>query len=93
LDESYGLLISKVNNFIPEGKSAEYVSSFKKSMTDLILPLQHKVKEFRREAKKQIEANGILSESNPHFLGKDGVNQIKFFSLNHGILMDREGGK
>ncbi|OUR98927.1 hypothetical protein A9Q84_05815 [Halobacteriovorax marinus] len=87
---SYEHLIKEVSNFTPPGKSPEYINSFKKSMGNLVKPLQAKVRDFRKEALKQMKMNKILSKDNKSILFGDKF-VAKYILNNNGVLMDRGG--
>lgn len=81
-------------NFTPEGKSPEYITSFKKSMEKLAAPLEKQAKDFRETAIKKIEKENILSTDNGWFLVKNEYSFIPEYSSFEGpALMDKAGAK
>ncbi|MBC7539272.1 MAG: tetratricopeptide repeat protein [Bacteriovorax sp.] len=87
-------LRDEVINFTPEGKSPEYIASFKKSMAKLVEPLSKQAREFRETAIKKIEKENILSADNGWFLIKNEYSFIpEFFSESGSALMDKAGTK
>ncbi len=90
-DES---VYNEIINFTPDGKSPEYVASFKKGMSGLAKPLDKQAQEFRATAIKKIEKDNILSPENAWFLVKNEYSFIpEFYSENGAALMDKAGGK
>lgn len=87
-------LRNEILNFSPEGKSPEYVASFKKSMVKLVEPLDRQAKDFRETAIKKIEKENILSADNGWFLVNNESSFIpEFFSDSGAALMDKAGAK
>ena len=86
-------LRNEIINFSPEGKSPEYVASFKKSMAKLAQPLEKQAEDFRATAIKKIEKENILSSDNAWFLVKNTSFIPEFYSENGAALMDKAGGK
>ncbi|MCF8057940.1 MAG: hypothetical protein K9K67_01480 [Bacteriovoracaceae bacterium] len=94
LVESYKKLGKEIADFAPEGKSGEYIASFRNSMKDIALPIMRKAEEFESEAIKQINSSKILSLSNFYFLSKNNLPVVpQFFPVKNGVLMDRGGKK
>lgn len=96
--ESYKLLVhsykkfaDKITNFIPPKKSADYLSSFKKGMKDLLAPIRKKTIELNKEALGHISKNEILSQYN-HLFNHSNIN-VEYITRKRGILMDRGGWK
>ncbi|MGZ3807624.1 MAG: hypothetical protein ACXVCE_06020, partial [Bacteriovorax sp.] len=87
-------LRNEIMNFTPEGKSPEYVASFKKSMAKLVEPLEKQAEDFRETAIKKIEKENILSPDNGWFLVKNDFGFIpEFYNESGAALMDKAGGK
>lgn len=87
-------LRKEIMQFTPEGKSPEYVSSFKKSMEKLSGPLAKQADDFRETAIKKIEKENILSTDNGWFLVKNDFDFIpEYLPENGAALMDKAGGK
>lgn len=99
--KSYVLLIGsyrnfslKIKSFTPQKRSKEYLDSFRKSMINLVKPIDDKILDFKREAKGHIKKNDILSLSNSHFTRMDKTSfPVKYISRKRGALMDRGGGR
>lgn len=92
LVESYKDLANEIANFTPEGKSPEYVTSFKASMQEIAAPIAQKAREFEAEAVKQINNSKILAPNNYYFLGNRTLPVAPmFFPIKKGVLMDRGG--
>lgn len=90
LINAYQSVIREISNFTPPGKSPEYISTFKKSMGNLVGPLQKKASDFKREALGQIKRNKILSENNKSILfGNEFIPE--FVLGNSGVIMDKGG--
>ncbi|MDD4973383.1 MAG: tetratricopeptide repeat protein [Bacteriovorax sp.] len=87
-------LRDEVISFTPEGKSPEYIASFKKSMTKLVEPLSKQARDFRETAINKIEKENILSADNGWFLIKNEYSFIpEFYSESGSALMDKAGAK
>jgi tetratricopeptide (TPR) repeat protein len=87
-------LRDEVLNFTPEGKSTDYVASFKKSMAKLVEPLSKQARDFRETAISKIEKENILSSDNGWFLIKNENSFIpEFFSESGSALMDKAGAR
>lgn len=80
-------------NFTPPGKSAEYVSSFKKGMAKLASPLTKQAEDFRETAIKKIEKESILSSDNAWFMVKNDSIIPEYYNENGNVLMDKAGAK
>lgn len=80
----------KIFDFKPEGKSPEYVAAFKKDMNSRFgEKLKQSAYFYKREAKKAITSNSILSQNNFYF--QEGENPVKYFGETSSLLMDRGG--
>ena len=90
--EAYESFGNEIMNFAPEGKGPEYVTSFKKAMSNVYTPILQNAKAQRAEVKKLIESNKILSENNSAVMwGSDPLS--RFYQAKQPVtLMDR-GGK
>ncbi|MDO9180825.1 MAG: hypothetical protein Q7U04_00385 [Bacteriovorax sp.] len=87
-------LRNEVLSFSPDGKSPEYVASFKKSMAKLVEPLSKQANDFRETAIRKIEKENILSSDNGWFLVKNEFLFIpEFFNESGSALMDKAGAK
>ncbi|MFA6238791.1 MAG: hypothetical protein WC635_15755 [Bacteriovorax sp.] len=94
LVSSYEALRDELINFTPEGKSPEYISSFKKDMAKKASPLDKQAQDFRETAIKKIEKENILSSDNGWFLVKNENEFIPdYFSESGAALMDKAGIK
>lgn len=97
--EAYRYVISayeefgtSLKNFTPEGKSPEYIVSFQKAMADVYAPILGNAAKLRREIKKLITDNKILSETNFIVLYPQEENQKRYVTNTEAVLMER-GGK
>lgn len=80
----------KIFDFKPEGKSPEYVAAFKKDMNSRFgEKLKQSAYFYKREAKKAIVSNTILSQNNFYF--QDGDTPVKYYGETSALLMDRGG--
>lgn len=84
---------SEIDSFTPEGKSAEYITSFKSQMSSLVGPLMQKAEQYRREAVKKVYNEEILTEENYKLFNIYNPElPLQYLPLKTGILMDK-GGK
>jgi tetratricopeptide (TPR) repeat protein len=92
LVESYEYVVAIVRGFTPPDRPEEYVTSFRQSMVGLTEPLNQKVREFRAEASRQIQASQILAENN-FFFTRDTPSPVdlRYRPLRGALLMDRGG--
>lgn len=94
LVDGHESLVNEIVNFTPEGKTAEYINSFKQGMRKLAGPLEKQAKEFRDTAIKKIEKDDILSSENAWFLVKNESGFIPEYLNKDGIvIMDKAGAK
>jgi tetratricopeptide (TPR) repeat protein len=93
LVEAHESLRNEVVNFTPPGKSAEYTSSFQKSMQKLSAPLEKQASEFREIAIKKIEKENILSNDNGWFMVKNDAIIPEYYNDNGNVLMDKAGAR
>lgn len=94
LVQGHEQLIREISDFVPEGKSEEYVKSFRKSMLGLVAPIEKQAKEFRKAAVKKIETENILSVDNNWFIGNmDLPFTPEHFVERAGVLMDKGGAR
>lgn len=93
LVEAHESLKNEIVSFVPPGKSAEYVSSFQKSMQKLAAPLGKQAQEFRETAIKKIEKENILSTDNGWFMVKNDSIIPEYYNENGNVLMDKAGAK
>jgi hypothetical protein len=91
LVESYDSLVTEVNNIVPPIKDKNYLKSFRRGMLKVTSPLQRKVNEFRREAKKHIFNSEILSKDNFFFLKNYSKGFHVMYFPDNPIIMDRGG--
>lgn len=94
LVEGYEEAASQVEAFTPPGKSKEYVASFKKSMSEVFVPLRQSANNYKKEGWKSIEDNRILSDFN-YLLAPNPVEglPVKYAYPHKGVSMDRSGKK
>jgi tetratricopeptide (TPR) repeat protein len=94
LVEGHESLYSEVTSFTPEGKSPEYVKSFKQGMQKLASPLGRQAQDFRETAISKIEKENILSSDNAWFLVKNSSAFIpEYFNSEGNVLMDKAGAR
>lgn len=94
LIEAHDTLRNEIEEFIPEGKSTDYVSSFKKGMEKLVLTLLKQSSDFKENAKKMIEKQNILSEDNRWFYSVAHTGFIpEYFNEKQAVIMNRSGMK
>lgn len=94
LVDGHESLRDEMTRFTPEGKSAEYVKSFKQGMQKLAAPLDKQADDFRDTAIKKIEKENILSTDNAWFLVKNSANFIPEYHNDEGnVLMDKAGAQ
>lgn len=93
LVDTYQYLIDEITNFTPAGKSPEYVDSFKKGISSVLLPLQKKVADYRIEANKQIQNEKILSRDNSFFTQNSNIPVAIDYQYPKGALIMDKGGK
>lgn len=86
-------LRDEINNFSPEGKSADYVTSFKKGMGKLTADLNSEATNFRNTAVTQIEKDNILSSDNSWFLVKNDGIIPEHISGKGNAIMDKAGAR
>jgi hypothetical protein len=94
LVEEYDRFAKKVYQFTPPGKSNDYITSFKKAMSDVVAPIANKSREFKNEAVRQIKNSKILASDNSFFLR--GLNiplDVQYHPAKGAVLMDRGGRK
>lgn len=89
--EAHENLRDQVLNVVPDGKSEEYVTSFKGSMQKLIAPISKQAEDFRKTAIGQIEKENILSSDNAWFLVKNDGVIPEYHSDIGSALMDKAG--
>lgn len=83
----------ELEGFNPEGKSEDFVKSFKKDMKNKADELNKQAQEFRTSAIKKIEKENILSSDNGWFLVKNNAIIPEYFNENGIMLMDKAGAK
>ncbi len=94
LVESYRYLVDEINGFTPKDKPEEYLSSFKKSMNGLTMPIAKQANEYFAEARKQINKNNIISPESAWFLKEENSDtsmELEYFGPQDGVMMDRGG--
>ncbi len=91
---AYKSLSNEINNFTPEGKSSDYINSFKKDMAKRVALLDKQAQNFKDTAIKKIEKENILSSDNAWFLAKNDLPFIPvYFNESGSALMDKAGTK
>jgi tetratricopeptide (TPR) repeat protein len=92
LVEAYRGMGEEIRTFTPTGKGKDYVSSFKKSMSEISVPIERKANEFFQEARRQIMESKILSRSSVYFFTNKRLDLMpEFYPVKNGVLMDRGG--
>lgn len=89
--EAYEDFGRSLKAFSPEGKSPEYVESFRKAMAEVYTPIINNAAKQRQEIKKLITDNKILSYSNFSVLYPESEKAKRFFTEKEAVLMDRGG--
>jgi len=93
LFETYTDTADQIKNFVPAGKSKEFVDSFQKAMKSVYDPLYASALSYKREGWQTIEENQILSDFN--FLlspFKPLGSSVRYEYPSQSVIMDR-GGK
>ena len=90
LYEAYTGVAKEVYEFVPAGKSPEYVKQFKADFNQVGKQLEGAANQYLVEAKRAIANNSILNKNN--FFFQDGKMPVEFHGENAAVLMDR-GGK
>lgn len=92
LINSYEKFALELSRFTPEGKSEDYVTSFKKAMSGVWTPILQTALKRRQEVKNLIVSNNILSDDNNEMLSPQGSDLVAQFRLQQNlVLMDRGG--
>jgi hypothetical protein len=94
LINSYEAFAEELRLFSPEGKSPEYVESFRKAMSGVWTPILQTAQKRRMDVKQLIQKNTILSEDNFEMLAAQGADVIpSYHKQDQMVLMDRGGVK
>ncbi|MFA5583783.1 MAG: tetratricopeptide repeat protein, partial [Bacteriovoracaceae bacterium] len=93
LIQAYENVSSEVKEFTPPDKPKEYVESFQKAMRDVWLPLTNHAAKLRKDLTATINKNSILSEDNFDVLYSGDYSDIRFFTNEEAVVMQREGMK
>ena len=94
LVEGHENLRDEVLKFTPDGKSPEYVKSFKGSMEKLVAPIDKQARDFRETVIQKIEKENILSPDNGWFLVKNEFDFIPEYNNDSAtMIMDKAGAK
>ncbi len=88
---AYESFAKSLRDFVPLGKSPEYVESFKKAMTEVHEPILQNARKQRSEIRKLILDNKILSVSNFDVLFSEAEVGKRYLTEKEAILMDRGG--
>jgi hypothetical protein len=88
---TYTELVHQVDSFVPQGKSPEFVSSFKKAMKDLTLPLNKTANSFQKEAIKIANDKKVLNYKTFELLKSNHKNFAPRYWTKKFELMDRKG--
>jgi hypothetical protein len=89
--EAYESFGNALKDFTPPDKAPEYVTSFKKAMSEVHGPILQNARKQRAEIKNLISKNNILSDSNHAVLFSDLESFKRYFTEKDSILMDRGG--
>ena len=89
LEDIHRKVSQEILNFVPKGKSPEYIKGFKKDFDNVGKQLLAAASQYRSEALRAIENNTILNRENVIFQLNDFP--VKFFGDNTSVLMDRGG--
>jgi len=93
LISSYDYFLNELKSFSPEGKSEDYLTSFRKAMEEVIAPLAENSKRLTSDVQKIIYQNKILSPLNGHVLLRNKMGTDIFFENYYGVFMERRGRK
>jgi tetratricopeptide (TPR) repeat protein len=94
LVNSYERFAEELRLFSPEGKSPEYVESFRKAMSGVWTPILQTAQKRRMDVKQLIQKNTILAEDNFEMLAIQGAEVVPFYNKQGPmVLMDRGGIK
>ncbi|MBL7663718.1 MAG: tetratricopeptide repeat protein [Bacteriovoracaceae bacterium] len=92
--KAYKKLVQEIRDFSPEGKSAEYVTSFKKSMMELTDPILKSAENYRRDAMREVNKNKIMAKETFLFVSLELNYPVTVgYDYGNGIIMDRGGKK
>lgn len=91
LFESYKEVAQEIYDFVPQGKSADYIKKFKIDFNQVGKQLESAADQYRAEARKAIRNNAILNKNNFYF--QSGKYPIEFHGEDSAVLMDRGGRK
>lgn len=89
--EAYESFGKALREFTPEGKAPEYIASFKKAMEEVHVPILQNAAKQRREIRKLIIDNKILSLSNFPVIYQGNEADNRYFTEKEAVLMDRGG--
>jgi tetratricopeptide (TPR) repeat protein len=89
--DSYENFGKGLKNFTPDGKTPEYIESFKKAMAEVHGPILFNAQKQRSEIKKLILENKILTLSNYSVLFPDHDKIKRYVTEKEAVLMDRGG--
>ena len=82
---------NELRNFTPEGKTPEYLASFKKAMESVHGPILNNARKQRLEIKKLINENKILTYSNFSVLYPVSDSFKRYVTDKDTVLMERGG--
>lgn len=89
--EAYQSFGNALKEFTPPGKEEAYVTSFKKAMADVHVPILNNANKQRSEIKKLVVENKILSLSNYTVLYSDDESFKRYLTEKEAVLMERGG--
>lgn len=91
LIEAYEKVSQEVKEFTPPDKPKEYVDSFQNAMKDVWMPLTAHANKLRKDIHATINRNSILSSDNFSVLHSGDFSDVRFFTQEDAVLMQREG--
>lgn len=87
LIDSYAGFAKEVSDFTPPGKGQDYISSFKKGMQNITIPLNQKVTQFSTELKSQVLKYDVLSKE----YADRARSGIPYNPVHDFVIMDKRG--
>lgn len=90
LSETYESVAKEIYDFVPKGKSKEYVQKFKADFNQVGKQLEQAANQYRTEALRAINNNLILNKNNVFF--QKNKFPVEYHGEHSAVLMDR-GGK
>ncbi len=91
LIKTYHELIESIKDFTPNGKSKEYLKSFKASMNSLVRPLTKTLNDYKKNALESVTKNEILTKESREIILSIMKKPVEFYHEKNGYFMDRGG--